>query len=80
MQQIVIRDKDREKLREYMPNIDELIEKGDLLELQIAMMCAIDKTLDEDDEATKETLALESIYDRVSYETKIQALERKYNN
>ena len=70
MQQIVIRDKDREKLREYMPNIDELI----------AMMCAIDKTLDEDDEATKETLALESIYDRVSYETKIQALERKYNN
>lgn len=29
MQQIVIIDKDREKLREYMPNVDELVEKGD---------------------------------------------------
>ena len=80
MQQIIIRDSDREKLREYMPNVDELVKKGDLLRFQIAMMCAIDKTLDKDDEATKETIALENIYDRVSYETKMQALENKYNN
>ena len=66
MQQIIIRDSDREKLREYMPNVDELVKKGDLLRFQIAMMCAIDKTLDKDDEATKETIALENIYDRVS--------------
>lgn len=81
MQQIIIRDKDREKLREYIPNVDELVEKGDLLELQIAMMCAIDKTLDkETSEATSETLVLEKIYDKVSRDTKMRALEIKYNN
>ena len=80
MQSIIIRDKDREKLREYIPNIDELIEQDDLLELQIAMMCAIDKTLDEDDEATRETIALENIYDRVSYETKTRKLVQKYDD
>lgn len=81
MQQIIIRDKDKEALRKYLPNIDELVENGDLLEFQIAVMCAIDKTLDkETSEATQETLALEKIYDKVSYDTKIRALEIKYNN
>lgn len=76
MQSIIISDEDIEKLREYMPDVDELIEKGDLLEFQIAMMCAIDKTLDEDDEATEETIELESVYDKVSYETKFQSEEK----
>ena len=79
MQSIIIRDKDREKLREYIPNIDELIKQGDLLELQLAMMEAIDVTLDKDDEATDETIVLERIYDRVSYETKMRKLENKYD-
>ena len=77
---ILFLNKDKNELNKVVPNLEQLLEKNDLCELQIAIMCAIDKTLDEDEEATLETLKLEKIYDRISRETKLKALEKKYSS
>jgi len=79
MQQIVISEKDKEELNKVIPNLEKILESNDLNELQIAIMIAIDKTLDKNEEATAETIRLEKIYDRITYDTKIKILENKYN-
>lgn len=63
MQQ-VLNVEDIELLKKYLPNIEEIIKLNDIDELQIAIMVAIDKTLDSNEEATKETLLLEKVYDK----------------
>ena len=71
---------DVEKLKEYKPDIEQVLSTGDIDKIQIAIMEAIDKTLDEESEATAETFVLEKIYDKVSREYKLQQVENKYNN
>lgn len=80
MQQMLIRKEDIEILKKYLPNIEEIIKLNDLDELQIAIMCAIDTTLDENEEATQETLKLERIYDRITRDAKLKNLENKYTS
>lgn len=80
MQSILISQSDINKLKEYKPDIEQIIQKGDIDEIQIAIMEAIDKTLDKDDEATPETFVLEKIYDKVSHAYKVQKLENKFNS
>ena len=80
MQQIIINENDRKELKKKISNFEEILNKNDLNELQIAIMIAIDKTLDKNEEATEETFKLEKIYDRVTKDTKLKQLERKINN
>ena len=80
MQQTLISKTDLEKLKKYKPDIESVIQSGDIDEIQIAIMEAIDKTLDEDSEATAETFELEKIYDKVSQQYKLQKLKDKYSN
>jgi hypothetical protein len=63
MQQM-LKDKDIEILKKYIINIEEIIKLNDIDELQIAIMVAIDKTLDGNNEPTIETRQLEEIYDK----------------
>lgn len=79
MQSFLISTAEREKLKSYLPNIDELLKNGDIDEIQIAIMSAIDKTLDKDNEATAETLELERIYDKITEQYKSRKLEQKFN-
>lgn len=65
MYKIIISDEDIKELEKVVPNLTELLIKGDMDELQIAIMSAIDKTLDKNEEATEETFKLESIADRI---------------
>lgn len=66
MQQKLINKKDLDKVKEYLPNIEQEFDLDDIDELQIAIMVAIDKTFINDSEPTDETYVLEDIYDRVS--------------
>ena len=66
MQQSLVLKTDIEKLKEYIPTLEDIIKLNDIDELQIAIMVAINTTLDEDSEATSETYVLEDIYDRIS--------------
>lgn len=77
---MLIRKEDIEILKKYLPNIEEIIKLNNLDELQIAIMCAIDTTLDENEEATQETLKLERIYDRITRDAKLKDLENKYTS
>lgn len=80
MQQTLISQSDIEKLKEYKPDIEKVFQTGDIDEIQIAIMEAIDKTLDKDSEATPETFVLEKIYDKVSHAYKVQKLKNKFNS
>lgn len=80
MQQTLISKEDLDKLKEYDPEIEKVFETGNIDEIQIAIMDAIDDTLDEDEEATPETFVLEKIYDNVSKAYKQSILENKFNN
>lgn len=66
MQQNLITEEEIKTLKEYNPDIEEIAKLNDIDELEIAIMIAIDKTLDSEDEATDETYILEEIYDKVS--------------
>ena len=72
MQQIIINENDRKELKKKISNFEEILNKNDLNELQIAIMIAIDKTLDKNEEATEETFKLEKIYDRVTKDTRLK--------
>ena len=80
MQQTLISQEDLNKLKEYNPDIEKVFQTGDIDEIQIAIMEAIDKTLDKDDEATLETFVLEKIYDKVSKIYNLTRLTNKFNN
>ena len=66
MQSSLMEKSEIEKIKPYLPNIEKLLIDEDIDEIQIAIMGAIDKTLDENNEATSETYELEEIYDKVS--------------
>lgn len=66
MQQNLVLKSDMEKLKKYIPNIEDIVKINDIDELQIAIMAAINKTFDDELEATSETYLLEDIYDRIS--------------
>ena len=80
MQQIVLSKSDINKLKQYKANIEAIIQTGDIDEIQIAIMEAIDKTLDKDDEATPETFVIEKIYDKVLKIYHLNQLVNKFNN
>ncbi len=65
MYKIIISNEDKKELEKVVPDLDSILIKGDIDELQIAIMSAIDKTLDENEEATEETFKLEAIADRI---------------
>ena len=70
MQPFLISKTEIEKLKAHLPNIETILCNGNIDEIQIAIMTAIDKTLDKDNEATAETLELEKIYDKISEQYK----------
>ena len=80
MQQTLISQEDLNKLKEYNPDIEKAFQTGDIDEIQIAIMEAIDETLDKNDEATPETFVLERIYDKVSKIYDLNRLTNKFNN
>ena len=79
MQSDLIEKNEIEKLKPYLSDIEKLLNDGDIDEIQIAIMGAIDKTLDANNEATAETYELEEIYDKIC-ERYIQKIKQTDDN
>lgn len=56
----------KDMLRKYMPEIEELVETGDIRELELALdRVIVEKGLDKEGEITREGVMLQKIYDEI---------------